>query len=290
MAGGIANAATRSVANGTDFGDNLLAALPDVIGDTIGDLVANGLDEVNIFAARVVGRAPPVLKGSDLAAGTPGVLSVIYETSDAGPGKISDGQDDPGGVSYGSFQLTTNKGDAAMFVVSKEAAPWAKLFKNLRPDTPAFNAVWDSIAQSDPQAFHDAQYAFVKRKNYDPVVEKIKTLKGLDVSKMSLAAQATVFSTSTQFGTALNRILAAIKVADAATATDKSAARGTIQYDANFIKAVYAERTRFLQVKINNSKTAKGDKNTFRNVITNRYPDELRDALYMLYTRAPKPR
>ena len=32
----IANAATRSLANGSSFGDNLLAALPDVIGTTLG--------------------------------------------------------------------------------------------------------------------------------------------------------------------------------------------------------------------------------------------------------------
>ncbi len=43
MAGGIANAATRSVIEGTDFGDNLMAALPDIIGQTIGGFVADKL-------------------------------------------------------------------------------------------------------------------------------------------------------------------------------------------------------------------------------------------------------
>jgi YD repeat-containing protein len=41
--GGLANAATRSLINGNDFGDNLLAALPDIIGNTIGSLVGNGV-------------------------------------------------------------------------------------------------------------------------------------------------------------------------------------------------------------------------------------------------------
>jgi LysM repeat protein len=36
MASGVANAASRSVINGTDFGDNLMAALPDIIGQTVG--------------------------------------------------------------------------------------------------------------------------------------------------------------------------------------------------------------------------------------------------------------
>lgn len=42
-AGGLANAATRSLVNGTDFGDNILAALPDIIGNTIGSALANGV-------------------------------------------------------------------------------------------------------------------------------------------------------------------------------------------------------------------------------------------------------
>jgi flagellum-specific peptidoglycan hydrolase FlgJ len=43
MAGGLANAASRSVINGTDFGDNIIAALPDMIANTIGNLVADAV-------------------------------------------------------------------------------------------------------------------------------------------------------------------------------------------------------------------------------------------------------
>ncbi|MFZ2032113.1 MAG: LysM domain-containing protein, partial [Vitreimonas sp.] len=39
----IANAATRSVIDGSDFGDNVLAALPDTIGQTIGNAIAGGI-------------------------------------------------------------------------------------------------------------------------------------------------------------------------------------------------------------------------------------------------------
>jgi hypothetical protein len=41
--GAIANAATRSALTGTSFGDNILAAIPDVIGQTIGNMVAMGV-------------------------------------------------------------------------------------------------------------------------------------------------------------------------------------------------------------------------------------------------------
>jgi YD repeat-containing protein len=43
MASDIADAATRSVIDGSDFGDNLLAALPDIIGQTIGGIIADGV-------------------------------------------------------------------------------------------------------------------------------------------------------------------------------------------------------------------------------------------------------
>jgi YD repeat-containing protein len=42
MASDIANAATRTLINGSDFGDNIIAVLPDTIGQTIGNLVAEG--------------------------------------------------------------------------------------------------------------------------------------------------------------------------------------------------------------------------------------------------------
>lgn len=39
----ISNAATRSLINGDDFGDNIMAALPDVVAQTIGDILFNGV-------------------------------------------------------------------------------------------------------------------------------------------------------------------------------------------------------------------------------------------------------
>jgi hypothetical protein len=44
MAGAIANAATRTLVNGTDFGDDLVATLPDAIGQTIGNAIAGQID------------------------------------------------------------------------------------------------------------------------------------------------------------------------------------------------------------------------------------------------------
>ncbi len=43
MAGAIAGAATRSLLTGKDFGDNLIAVLPDVIGNVIGTAIGNAI-------------------------------------------------------------------------------------------------------------------------------------------------------------------------------------------------------------------------------------------------------
>ena len=42
-ASGLANAAVRTLIDGSDFGDNILAALPDVLGQTIGGAFADGI-------------------------------------------------------------------------------------------------------------------------------------------------------------------------------------------------------------------------------------------------------
>lgn len=42
-ASALANAATRTLIDGSDFGDNVLAALPDVIGQTIGEAIAGSM-------------------------------------------------------------------------------------------------------------------------------------------------------------------------------------------------------------------------------------------------------
>jgi|GEM_PF-1247577 len=56
-AGGIAGAAARSLVTGTDFGDNLRAALPDVIGATVGNTIVNYMQDQVISKAIAVANA-----------------------------------------------------------------------------------------------------------------------------------------------------------------------------------------------------------------------------------------
>ena len=63
-AGAIANAATRSAIQGTSFGDNILAAIPDVIAQALGNAAARGIGRS--FANRT-GAAPPLSSGAHAA-------------------------------------------------------------------------------------------------------------------------------------------------------------------------------------------------------------------------------
>jgi hypothetical protein len=50
MAGGLAQASARSLIDGSDFGDNLMAELPSIIGNTVGNLLVGGIQRQGVTA------------------------------------------------------------------------------------------------------------------------------------------------------------------------------------------------------------------------------------------------
>lgn len=197
-----------------------------------------------------------------------GTLSQKYE-SNGNPGAVSPGSGDPGGVSYGAYQMTSKGGGTvSKFLKSSAAAPWSAEFANLVPGSPEFTEKWKSIAARDSEKFLEAQHEYIKQTHYDPFVEKIKGL-GLDVNERSWALQDVVWSTSVQHGP--NNIV----VANALKGKDPSQ-----MSDEEIIKAIYAERGR---------KNAEGTMVWFPNCsidvqksVANRFTKELGDALIML--------
>jgi len=86
-ANAIANAATRSLINGSDFGDNMLAALPDIIGSTIGNMLAYGVSGAKSAGQLRLERADAheAMHGAELsgaALSTPGVTEVAAAEDD----------------------------------------------------------------------------------------------------------------------------------------------------------------------------------------------------------------
>src|SRR5688572_17848259 len=128
-----------------------------------------------------------------------GALSAKYETGGRGPGTVSTGAGDPGGVSYGSYQMATKMGTVARFV-AQAGFKWARDFQGLAPGTAQFTAVWKRIAAEQTADFQNAQHSYIKKTHFDLLAAKILSENALDVNTRSRALQDVIWSTAVQHG------------------------------------------------------------------------------------------
>ena len=127
---------------------------------------------------------------------TLGQTSSRYETGGRGPGTVSTGAGDHGGVSYGSYQLSTNEGSVQEFLRYNHTI--GAEFKKLTPGTKAFNEKWEALASADPKGFHAAQHDFIQHKFYDVQMDRLQNA-GVDLSQRGAAVQDMLWSTSVQY-------------------------------------------------------------------------------------------
>ena len=227
--------------------DQLLKANPQISDPNkvrTGDVLTlpNGLSELTTDNTKPLPRmpAPTPAKSAAGALGEAladmlGELSAKYETGGRGPGTVSTGSGDPGGVSYGSYQMATKTGTVARFVGQK-GFQWADDFKGLVPGTAPFTACWKQIATTETDAFQRAQHIFIKNSHYDLLAAKILADDGLDVNTRSRALQDVIWSTAVQHG-------GATPIVDRACANVKCQ-QSDPDYDKQLICAIYAERGR----------------------------------------------
>ena len=123
-----------------------------------------------------------------------GQTSKRYETGGKGAATISTGKGDKGGVSYGSYQLSTNEGTLREYL---DQSPYAAHFKGLTPATKAFNDKWVELAQTDP-GFAKDQHDFIKKSHVDKQEQRLDA-RGIDLSDRGRAVQDLLWSTSVQF-------------------------------------------------------------------------------------------
>jgi hypothetical protein len=204
-------------------------------------------------------------------ADTLGKLSAKYETGGRGPGTVSTGAGDRGGVSYGSYQMASKMGVPARFV-GQSGFPWAQDFQNLVPGTSQFTACWKRIAAAQADAFQEAQHEYIKKTHYDMLAAKIFSDDNVDVNSRSHALQDVVWSTAVQHGPATPIVHRACGRVTCKP-TDP-------QYDEQLIRAIYAERGKtkpdgnLAYFSSNSASVQKG--------VANRFKSELQDALAML--------
>lgn len=192
-----------------------------------------------------------------------GALSEKYESGGRGPGTVSTGIGDPGGVSYGTYQFASKIGRADEFV--KQYYP--KEFEGLKGGTPEFTAKWKALAEKDPVALHAKEHDYIRVSHYEPQVAFLKEA-GFDVAQLSRVGRDCVWSTAVQHGPRSNVITAALK------ANAKPA-------EAEFLKAVYAERGRKSE---DGKKLARFQRvsDSWIPGLTKRFESELADALAAL--------
>lgn len=211
-----------------------------------------------------------LLCGTSAAAEQPlGKLSEKYESSNRGPGTVSSGKGDPGGVSYGTYQLASKIGRADEFV--KKYYP--DEFKGLKGGTDEFTKKWKELAEKDPKGLRTNEHTFIKETHYDPQARKLEKELHLDVSKRSPALRDVVWSVAVQHGPNTDVIVAAVKPLLKETKLEDVT-------DEAMIRAIYAER---------GSKDKDGKLVRFKRVsddwipgLTRRFDNELKDALEML--------
>jgi LysM repeat protein len=200
-----------------------------------------------------------------------GSLSSKYETGGRGCGTVSSGSGDTGGVSYGSYQMSSKLGVAQKFIAQPDFK-FRNEFENLVPGTKEFSDKWKEIAASHPDEFQDCQHEYIKKTHFDILVERIKKDTGLDIITRSQALQNVVWSTAVHhgpFNSIIHKAVAAVSVPP-----DNS------EYEKELIHAIYAERGR----RDANGNLAHFSKNSadVQKGVANRFKNEETDALKML--------
>lgn len=212
-------------------------------------------------AAVSSGRCQPSFATEDEGDVKLGALSAKYESGRRGPETVSSGKGDPGGVSYGTYQLASKLGNADRFVLQY----YRNVFENLKGGTSEFTEVWKATVAKDPKAFHRNEHEFIKRTHFDPQCKLIESKLSIDLRKRSAALRDVIWSCAVHHGPNTKIVV--------------NAARDT-KSDAEWIAAIYAERGRVdSQGKLVYFQKISDD---LKPSLLNRFREELKDALKML--------
>ncbi len=234
---------------------------------------------------RLGGTAPATRPGPAAPANAPtgdtprlGAIAERYESGGRGPGTVSTGAGDPGGVSYGVYQLSSNAGTLQRFLANEGKSYAGELGTGIGGER--FNTAWKAIAARDPQGFRAAQHAFIDRTHYQPAIDGVKAATGLDLSSRHAAVREATWSTSVQHGGAQGVLNAAIRK------TDAQVDRSSADYDRKLVDNIYAGRADYLNALAGNGKYTAKEAAQLRSIAATRYPNERRDVA-ALFDAAP---
>lgn len=128
-----------------------------------------------------------------------GQLTAKYETSGRGPGFISNGMGgkDPGGISYGSYQLESKKGTLQAYL--KTSDKFTDKLRRLKVNSQEFMNMWRQLAKEDPEGFETSQFNYLANKP-NGYVDGYNWAKANGWAVNDLAMQSAIYSAVNQSG------------------------------------------------------------------------------------------
>lgn len=201
-----------------------------------------------------------------------GAIAERFESGGRGPGAVSSGAGDPGGVSYGIYQLASRTGTLGRFL-SAEGARWAgELSAGGKPGTAGFSAAWKAIARREGAAFGAAQHSFIARTHYAPAVAKLRAAKGIDLDRRHDAVREAVWSVSVQHGGAATILARAVDAAR--SGGDEAGGTAGADFDRRLVEAIYDARTAYVLRVAASPRLSAREAAQLRSITVNRYPAE----------------
>lgn len=139
---------------------------------------------------------------------------------------------DPGGTSYGKFQITTGTmPDFVKWAKVNEPETYAKL-AGLKVDSAGFNQAWQELARSDREGFGRQQWEFIRDTHYRHFVDHTASkAPGFSMEGRSPVVAEVVWSTAVQHGPNSNVVANALRGHDVSSMSD-----------AELIRRIYDER------------------------------------------------
>lgn len=202
-----------------------------------------------------------------------GDLSSAYE-SNGDPGCISSGYNDPGGKSYGSYQLASNTGSVNNYInwLSNNGYWFATNLSQYSIGSEGFDAAWKWLANpanGNSDDFAQSQHDFIKATYYDVAISLLAD-NYFHIENHNEVMQDVVWSRAVQYGTGniVEMFEDAVKVLGYPNLSYVDSA----DYDARMIKAIYLDVCS--STEWNNS--------ALRDSLNNRFASECQDALSRL--------
>ncbi|MFI8418642.1 hypothetical protein ACQKDS_19760 [Serratia sp. NPDC078593] len=176
-----------------------------------------------------------------------GSLSSKYETGGRGSQTVSGGEGDAGGVSYGSYQMTSKTtkrihgqlqsvvGGTVKIFISDSSFKWKNEFNGLVPGSSSFTSKWKELVKNNATEFKGIEHEFIKKTHFDKLVEHTLSETDVDIRYHSHTLNDVVWSTAVQHGPKNKIIINAIRSIGEEVSETKS-------YDQTLIRAIYDER------------------------------------------------